>query len=269
MTKPCCGQCVYATRPKGHWIRIILSRWPGLLFCCNHRDAAGELQEVYAHAVCRNFRWKAEPSDSRQRSRPDDGEYRRIPLSNGKFAIVDAADCDRLSRYRWSAMERNGKCYAYRREGKRRIWMHRQIMKAPRNLVVDHKDGNSLNNRRSNLHLCTRRQNAFNVRHASRESQYVGVFRCGPYWGAHLFHDGLEHSLGLFDTEIEAALARDERAMEVHGDYAYLNFPHGPPAEFAHRRAKLRRISISGVIVARSSLSAYPSVRRGSVEKKS
>jgi hypothetical protein len=260
MTKRCCQTCTYATRPKGHWIRIILSRWPGLLFCCNRADSPGDLQEVYAHGVCRNFHVRNEPSD---RSEPQQGEFRRIPLTRGKFALVDAADYDRLSRYKWSAVERNGKWYACRRENRRIVWMHRQIMKAPKGMVVDHIDGNSLNNRRSNLHLCTPRQNAYNVKHPSPDSQYVGVLRCGLLWAARLFHDGQEHWIGVYDTEIEAALARDERAIELQGDSAYLNFPHGPPADAPARfRRKSRRLHLSGVIVARSGSVAHLSVKR-------
>jgi hypothetical protein len=252
MTKRCCGTCVYAMRPKGHWIRIILSRWPGLLFCCNRADAPGDMQEVYAHGTCRNHHPLPEPTGRHADKGTRDSGIRRIPLTKGKFATVDAADYEWLSRYKWSAVARHGNWYACRREGKRTIWMHREIMQAPRSLVVDHFDRNGLNNRRCNLRLCDRRQNAYNVRHPSPESQYVGVLRYGLLWGASITHDGVEHSLGLFDTEIEAALARDERARELQGDYAYLNFPHGPPPGFRAPRRASHRVPLSGVTIARS-----------------
>ena len=262
MTKRCCATCVNATRPKGHWIRIILSRWPGLLFCCNRADTPGDMYEVFAHGVCRNFRPRPEPAQRPEPSQPKDPTIRLIALTKGKFATVDAADYARLNRHKWSAVQRHSNWYACRREGKRTIWMHREILDAPRALVVDHLDHNGLNNRRSNLCLCTSRQNAFNVRHPSPDSQYVGVHRCGSLWSAHLYHDGLEHSLGVFDTEIEAALARDERAIEVHGDHAYLNFPHGPPPGVKPPRRTSRIVPLSGVIVVRTRCTAHLTVER-------
>ena len=245
-TNRCCQSCVYATRPKGRWIRIILWRWPGLLLCCNCADAPGDLQEVYAGSTCRNFRPRLEPPFRHEPRQPQNGEFRRIGLTKGKFAIVDTADYERLNRYKWSAVRRNGNFYACRREGKRIIWMHREIMKPPKGMVVDHIDGNGLNNRRTNLRLCTPQQNGYNVKRPSTDSQYMGVLRCGLLWGARLFHHGQEHWLGLHDTEIEAAIARDLKAIELQGEYAYLNFPQGPAAA----RQRPRIVSISGSIIA-------------------
>jgi hypothetical protein len=226
------------------------------------------MYEVFAHGVCRNYRPRRNPPERHEPRQPSDPAIRRIPLTKGKFATVDAADYARLSRYKWSAVERHGNWYACRREGKRTIWMHREIMDAPRALVVDHLDHNGLNNRRSNLCLCTSRQNSFNVRHPSPDSQYVGVLRCGSLWSAHLYHDGLEHSLGVFDTEIEAALARDERAVEVQGDHAYLNFPHGPPPGVKPPRRTSRITPVSGVTIARTRSTARLSTKpRGPLKR--
>jgi len=55
------------------------------------------------------------------------------------------------------------------------------------------------------------------------------VTRHGDRWKAKITHQGVEHFLGYFDDEIVAALTRDAKAKELHGEFAYLNFPDGPP----------------------------------------
>ncbi len=268
MTKRCCGTCAYVTRPKGHWIELILWRWPGLLFCCNRADAPGDMHEVFAHGVCRNHRPRRARTERPNGRQPEDPAVRRIPLTKGKFATVDAADYAWLSRHRWFAIKRGRTWYACRREGRRTILMHREIMKAPKGRVVDHYDGNGLNNRRDNLRLCSARQNAYNVRRPSPDSQYVGVLRCGLLWAARLFHDGREHWLGVYDTEIEAAVARDAKATELQGSHAYLNFPHGPPPGVPRPRGSARRVLLSGTITARSAATARLSVTRRTAQRK-
>jgi len=226
MAKRCCRGCVYGLRPTSHWLRIILARWPGLLICFNCAQNPGTIQEVYAHGTCRNFQGRREPSGRREPRQPENADFRYIGLTKGKVAIVDAADYEWLSQYKWSAVEKGGTFYACRREGRRTIWMHREIMKPPKGKVVDHIDGNGLHNRRGNMRNCTPQQNAYNIKHLCEGSRYAGVFPCGTLWGAKIIHEGQEYWLGLFDTELEAALARDRKALELLGKYAYLNFPH-------------------------------------------
>lgn len=88
----------------------------------------------------------------------------KIPLTQGKFAIVSDADYKRLSKYKWHAhRDKNGILfYAERYDKKRKphiVKMHREIMKPPKGLVVDHRNGDGLDNRRSNLRVCTTAEN--------------------------------------------------------------------------------------------------------------
>ena len=94
---------------------------------------------------------------------------------------------------------------------------------------MDHIDRNRLNHRRCNLRVCTRQQNQANVGPCGGSSRFVGVSRCGKKWRAQIEYQGQVLHLGLFDDEVEAAKARDRKAYELHGSYAYLNFPEDFP----------------------------------------
>ncbi|UCD51662.1 MAG: HNH endonuclease [Phycisphaerales bacterium] len=104
--------------------------------------------------------------------------------------------------------------------------MHRQIMKPPKGMVVDHINCNGLHNRRRNLRICTQLQNSQKThRRRPGKSRYRGVFPRGDKWQAAIQHDSEQMYLGLFDTEIEAAKARDRKVLELAGEFAVLNFP--------------------------------------------
>ena len=112
--------------------------------------------------------------------------------------------------------------------------MHRVIMDCPKGLVVDHIDGNTLNNRRSNLRICTFGENLRNQRPRTnriRKSAYKGVcwLETRQRWIANCGLDGKQYRSGHFRTEIEAAHAYDELAKRHHGEFASLNFPPKPP----------------------------------------
>jgi len=114
--------------------------------------------------------------------------------------------------------------------------MHRLIMQPPEGMVVDHIDGNGLNNRRSNLRICTPHQNSFNQPQRPGTSRFKGVsFRrdCGK-WDVQIRMKGKALHLGLYEDEEQAAHVYDCKAVELYGRFAYLNFPdegwtqHGP-----------------------------------------
>jgi hypothetical protein len=83
-------------------------------------------------------------------------------LTKGKFAIVDAWNYEWLNRYRWFAMRGDRTFYAIRNDNGRTVLMHREIVRAPKGVPVDHINGYGLNNRQSNLRLCTPGQNNCN-----------------------------------------------------------------------------------------------------------
>jgi hypothetical protein len=150
-------------------------------------------------------------------------------------AIVDDDDVERVNRYRWSyCPNRNG--YAVRRAPKgskpTMIPMARFIMNAPPDKWVDHIDGNTLDNRKSNLRLCTQAQNQMNMRMSRRNtSGYRGVvFDKRPHqqnrpWQATVSFKGKPVYVGCFATPEEAARAFDKKALELRGEFAQLNFP--------------------------------------------
>jgi hypothetical protein len=112
--------------------------------------------------------------------------------------------------------------------------MHREIMHAPDGMVVDHKNRNGIDNRPDNLRVCTPAQNEYNKAPRGKRSRFKGVYPDGDKWYAMIKHKGETYYLGTFDDEVEAAKARDRKAYELEGEYAYLNFPEdfqhkGPP----------------------------------------
>lgn len=171
-----------------------------------------------------------------------------IPLTAGRVAVVDDADYEWLSRWKWwfsPGVKIKDEGYAARKttmvNGKRTtIAMHRQIMGAKPGEQVDHVNGDKLDNRRANLRPATRSQNGSNrIKFRGRKeggaytSRFKGVSWNRRYgkWYAHIGINRKRFHLGRFDDEIEAAKAYDAKAIELHGKYALLNFPRSAERE--------------------------------------
>jgi len=191
------------------------------LMCMQKADRPGRWRAVLLEQSCANFY----PSGD---FKLGDQAVRRIPLTQGKFALVDAGDYYRLAKYNWCA---NGpdktKFYATRKHNGKYVKMHRAIVDAPGHLFVDHIDHNGLNNRRSNLRLCSIAQNNLNATSRKGSSKYKGVHwkRKSKKWSAAIQLNRKIYHIGLFDNEIAAAKAYDKRAKQLHGEFACLNFP--------------------------------------------
>ena len=156
-------------------------------------------------------------------------DTKTIRLTQGKVAIVDADEHRHLDAYKWSAHEaRPGAFYAARKEGRRKVYMHRELAWALDSEDVDHVNLDTLDNRCENLRTCTRSQNTMN-RGPSRDatSALKGVSWDSYYglWAAQIMVGGRNHVLGRFEREGDAARAYDEAARRMHGEFAYLNFP--------------------------------------------
>ncbi len=154
---------------------------------------------------------------------------KEIPLTQGKFALVDDEDYEELNKYKWYAYKSKDTYYARRTEypSGKTILMHRVVTNAPKDLVVDHKNGDGLDNRKLNVRICTLSENARNSKRSSNnKSGYKCVYWHKQHrkWVAHLRIDGKMKHLGLFKTAHEAAKAHDKKALELRKEFAYLNF---------------------------------------------
>lgn len=160
---------------------------------------------------------------------------KQIPLTRGKFAIVDDEDFDWLSQWKWYARKSRNTFYAERhisRENDKRITirMHREVCGTPPRMETDHRDGDGLNNCRSNLRVATQSQNNANQRKLrSASSKYKGVWRDGVRrkWEARIRVNYRKIFLGYFEGEEEAAKAYDKAAQKFFGEFARLNFEGG------------------------------------------
>jgi hypothetical protein len=236
--KRCCENCTYATRPTGRWFRLVLAHYSSLLICANSADAPGELRGATPNTTCSNFRAKRPLTvQTVVPPQPPDGAFFYIPLTQGKHAMVDAEDYARVRRHKWCLSRTGSQLYAYRKHYGKSLRLHQFIMNPPQGLVVDHIDGNGLNNRRGNLRICTRLQNAWNHKRRKQpdaSSRYMGVYPCRrprDKWYVKIQCDGDGTYLGPFDSAIEAARARDYKAVELFGEYASLNCPDEWPPE--------------------------------------
>jgi len=156
-----------------------------------------------------------------------------IQLTQGYFATVDDSDFELVNQYKWHVYKkkRSTVLYAYRnipngKGGQTSIQMHRVILGiTDKNIMVDHADGNGLNNQRSNIRIATSSQNAAN-RKPFGKSQYRGVSlivtKYGEYWYAKC-SKGKNVKHKLCDTEEEAAMVYNRFAKSIHGQFARLN----------------------------------------------
>lgn len=161
------------------------------------------------------------------------GEPVRIPVRSRRhpnlYALVDAEDAELVSRYTWYALVLPHATYAQANDNGKWLYMHRLVMGATKGQIVDHKNHDGLDNRRSaNLRLCTDSQNKMNRAGAQSTSTtgWIGVSRRknGRYL-AGIKINGKSFHLGIFDTAEEAARARDTAAKAHYGEFAGLNFP--------------------------------------------
>lgn len=168
----------------------------------------------------------------------NDGTF-LVPLTKGCYSRIDAIDVEVVGQYNWTVTKhkKHFSAYASLKKDNGRytcVLMHRMILglKDPA-VVVDHKNGDSLDNRRQNLRVCNQTQNMWNQRKQTRptSSKYKGVYyyKRDGVWVANIKANQKLYYLGRYKTEEKAAKAYDTKAVELFGEFACLNFPedHG------------------------------------------
>jgi len=165
----------------------------------------------------------------------DDGVC-RLKLTDGQETLIDVEDLPKVVFKTWRGtriVKRNPSPYAARseRDNNRNVGvlMHRLLLDAETGLEVDHINGLTLDNRRSNLRICTGQQNVWNKPKFSGafSSKFKGVVwdkECDKWRARIRFNDKLI-SLGRHVDEEDAARAYDKKALELFGPFAKLNFP--------------------------------------------
>lgn len=153
-----------------------------------------------------------------------------IPLTRGYFTKVDDDDYEKFAIHRWYADDsRKSEIRAVRsvnigNKKIKRVTLSREIMGATEGVVVDHINRDSLDNRKSNLRICTQGENC---RNRSKQkhgiSKYKGVSVAEKKWKAMITFQGKQIYLGTFSNEKDAAIAYNNKSRELFGEFAYIN----------------------------------------------
>lgn len=177
---------------------------------------------------------KRGPYRHRQVPRPEvtqplSKSYRLIPLTRNQIAIVDFRDFERLSQWNWVARydKDTRSFYACRttyQPIKKTIQMHREILGCKCGEYTDHKNHDTLDNRRENLRKVTAAQNSANAsKHIATSSGYKGVSLHKDRWIARIWVQGRNKHLGCFSSRQAAAYAYDQAAKKFFGEFAHVN----------------------------------------------
>jgi hypothetical protein len=160
---------------------------------------------------------------------------RHIEIGDGYTVLIDSEDAELVAGFNWRPLRLdNDKVYAHAWRGELHILMHRLILGPRDDQLVDHANGNGLDNRKNNLRAATHSQNHANTKKQTprRKAAYTSQFK-GVYWDAARGKWSAQiaasegrgrRSLGRFTTELDAAHAYDTAAFELWGEFARLNF---------------------------------------------
>lgn len=138
-------------------------------------------------------------------------------------ALIDLGDIEKVGKYRWYATEKG---YV---KSQNNLRLHRLVMNATEDYLVDHINRNPLDNRKSNLRMCTQAENSRNVGVSQANSTgFKGVYfeKLNNKYRARIKYNGKRISLGCYMNPVDAAIAYDKKAIELFGDFAYTNFPN-------------------------------------------
>lgn len=175
----------------------------------------------------------SEGKNAARRVLADCEEAVEITLSKGKTCLIDLGDWEAVRRYRWAATVRSHTSYALAQVRKpdgteTKLYMHILLARYPKGEKVDHRNHNGLDNRQRNFRPSGRKGNQANTRsRRGSSSAFKGVSwdKSRNKWIATIKCDDRSKTLGRFDDEFAAARVYDAKAVELHGEFACLNFP--------------------------------------------
>jgi len=148
---------------------------------------------------------------------------KQLQLTNKKNTLVDDKDFSLLKKYKWHTIS---KTYVARtgKDGKE-VLLHRQLLKAPAGIEVDHIDGDPLNNQRNNLRFATHAENIRNRTHLNKNNRSgetgVSWFKLRGKWRARIMINDKEINLGLFVNKKDAIEARRIASKKYFGIFAF------------------------------------------------
>lgn len=146
----------------------------------------------------------------------------------GHTVTVDEQDAHLLAERSWHITRNRNTDYVRSVKARKTVYLHRIIAGATTGEMVDHRDGNGLNNCRENLRIVTNSQNCQNRHNPWGSSRFKGVYWRADKsrWIVTIAKDGKRVNLGSFTSEEEAARRYDTAAREIFGEFASTNFPH-------------------------------------------
>lgn len=171
---------------------------------CSRKDSPNKISETMRHQNTYYF----------------DNDCGIGELSDGTFFKFDKEDYDLIKNYYWSIKKKSG--YVYTKYHQEEYFLHRIITNCPDDKKVDHKNHDTRDNRKINLRVCTQQQNSFNMI-VKNKTGYKGVSKNYNHYKAVIHNNGVTYNLGTFLTPEEAAMAYNEKAKELFGEFAYLN----------------------------------------------
>lgn len=163
------------------------------------------------------------PKASHLRPRPVRivGDVAYVTLTLGYSSIIDAEDAERVGAYNWAVTVQPGGARATRKFRGHMTPLHRFIMRAAPGVVVDHINGDTLDNRKANLRICTHKQNMWNRRRRKDRALPTGIHltKAGTYL-VKLTHEGRRIYIGCYKTLDAAKEARRKADLKYRGEFS-------------------------------------------------